>query len=538
MWAAFFLDYLRFALHFATGLVIFAMAWLYFDAWSVRHERKEIFKFTGLVLLSLSYIVEATVMTTALTPLATSPFSRLLWLVVALRLPGYVIVLIGLLRDPLPQHPLASGQSQPSPRPLAVWWSTLPAPVLSGAALLYPILSALVALLYLRRATIGLERHLRPVAVGFFALSLALVSGLATLWSTTTNITIYKLVAPFGPLWIIEHIFLGIGLIILGRWVWQHLLRRFQSQLFLVFIALIFISFLATTLCFTALLLKRFESETLAQLTTDVRMLEFALTHKKAELLADAEILAQHGEVKGALAANQPDALLRVVQEFLVSKRMSSVMIVDQHGRVLVRGEDVSRRGDSLSDTALMRRALRGEAATSFIIREGAVAPTVSIRGIAPITVGPDPAIRGAVLVETIIDTAFVDGIKKATGLEASVYGGDILAATTLIAADTTSRWVGAPEVNASVIGRVLKGGEVFRGSITAFGTPYLAVYIPLQDADNNRIGMMSVSKPQVVVLQAAGRSIELTFLTMAGLILASLLPAYFMARYLSYQAR
>jgi len=48
---------------------------------------------------------------------------------------------------------------------------------------------------------------------------------------------------------------------------------------------------------------------------------------------------------------------------------------------------------------------------------------------------------------------------------------------------------------------------------------PYLSAYLPLKDADNVPVGMLFVGREKLEILQAAGRSIELTLL---------LAPSYF----------
>jgi hypothetical protein len=78
-----------------------------------------------------------------------------------------------------------------------------------------PILAAIVAFLYLRRATIGLEAHLKPVALAFYVVSISEFVGLNTLFRQSNNVRIYEAVAPFGWIWILMHACICIGAIIL-----------------------------------------------------------------------------------------------------------------------------------------------------------------------------------------------------------------------------------------------------------------------------------------------------------------------------------
>ena len=82
--------------------------------------------------------------------------------------------------------------------------------------LLLPVSALTIAGLYWRRATTGLERHLKPVAISFLFLSLYEILSLSSLWRGTTNPTVAKLVDSFGPIWIAEQIVLLIGVISRG----------------------------------------------------------------------------------------------------------------------------------------------------------------------------------------------------------------------------------------------------------------------------------------------------------------------------------
>src|SRR4029077_17762803 len=105
------------------------------------------------------------------------------------------------------------------------------------------------------------------------------------------------------------------------------------------------------------------------------------------------------------------------------------VTVIDDVGRVLARGEDRERRGDSLSSDALVQRVILGQDATSLVVKEGVLAPQIFIRAATPIKKGGQ--IIGGVITGVPIDTAFVDAIKRSTGLEASIYADNILSATT-----------------------------------------------------------------------------------------------------------
>lgn len=400
----------------------------------------------------------------------------------------------------------------------------------------YPVLAAVAGFFYLRRATIGLENHLKRVALGFFVLSLAELFSLGTKFSTTDNVSLYNLVAPFGPVWLLGQAVLLTAALILGGWVFGYLLKRLSTQLFMVLTSAVVAIFLLVTVAFTALLLKNLQDETLARLATDVKVLSFALESKKAESLSDSQVLAQNPEVVAAVEAGERSKLMETTQNYLLAKKESTLVVVSDSGQVLARGEDSERVGDSLSDEPLLKRALLGEEASSVVTTQGVLAPTLSVRAATFVKLGGK--VVGAVMTGTTIDNAFVDGVKAATGLETSIYGDNKLSATTLATTDGKSRANGIKEENPAIKSQVLAKGETFTGATTLLGVPYFAAYLPVKDVDNSVVGMLFVGKPQVGVLAAAGRSIELTFLFAIILLAFSIVPSYFIAKYITYQLR
>ena len=134
------------------------------------------------------------------------------------------------------------------------------------------------------------------------------------------------------------------------------------------------------------------------------------------------------------------------------------------------------------------------------------------------------------------MDNAFVSGVKKATGLDSSIYAGNTVSATTFLAPDGISRWIGLKETSSPVIKSVLNRGQTFKGALSFQNRQFLAVFMPLKDVNNNVIGMLFIGQPQVSVLQTAGRAVELTFVVTALLLILTFLPAYFIAKNIAKQ--
>lgn len=544
----FFGQNIHFAISLFAALVFFAIFWLYVDAWSASRKNKELIKIGGFLLVALSFVLESTVIEQSV--LGHSVLGSISdTLATILRIAGYGGIIIGQLIDPLQEIPKMEGletaqfedakttpaEAEQPPanvkKASAVGLGSLP----NLSHLLLPISALTIAGLYWRRATTGLERHLKPVAIGFLFLAVFEVLSLASLWRPTTNPTVSKLVASFGPIWIAEQVFLLIGAALLGRWVWRYLMRRFFSQLFMVFTTLTLVIFLVTTVSFTFLLVRNVQNESLSNLQTASNVLKYALSAKEAETLANASSVAESSEVVDAVMAKDNKALVSLTSTFLHDKKQSSLIITTAGGQVLLRAEDPTRYGDSLSSDTLVRRALIGESSSSIGTQSGVLAPQVYVKSTTPIRDASN-TIVGTVTVRLGADNAFVDGIKHSTGLDSAVFAGNVRSATTFVAPDGVSRLVGVKDTNASVQNTVLKKGKSFNGSVSILNRQYLAVYAPLKDIDNTTVGMLFIGVPQASILQDAGHSVELTFVVTAILLLLSIVPAFLISKYISNQ--
>jgi len=531
MWVQFFLENAHFAINLFVALVLFAVFWLYFDAWTQRKNSKDLVRLVGYFLLSVSFLVSAVYVESSI---LASPILGAMaqeWLLAVTRIVGYVCILASLCLDRIEAQPEYKNNAI-NPIVLALPIATVswtPWPYLA-----YPILAICIALMYLRRSTVGLEDHLKPIAWSFFLLAFAEFLSMASLFTSTNNVRIFELVSPFGSFWIAAHIVYLAAAVVFGKWVFGYLLKQFETQLFMIFTVFILVIFLITTVSFSGLLVKNVQDETLTQLSTDVKVLSFTIDGKKSELLSDAEVVAQNPDIITAVAAGSRKPIATFAEQFLLAKKENSLVVTTDAGQVLARGEDIERAGDSLSDDPLIKRALLGDSVSSVVTRDGVLAPELSVRAATPIK--SDGKIIGTVMAGSLIDNTFVEGLKTATGLETIIYGGNQVSASTIVSADGKSRLNGIKEERAAIKTKVLVNGESYTGGVILLGVPYFGAYAPLTDADGNAVGMLLVGRPQYSVLQTAGRSIELTFLVTALLLVFSVIPAYIIARYLARQ--
>jgi len=529
MWYQFYLEQIHFSLNVFAFLIFFAVFWLYFDAWQARHRRVLSIRFTGYLVLSLSFLVHATRMESAMAHFSlfrgiAQPMLMTVGIII-----GYILIIISLILDPIEDQPERTSV-QFSFIALGPYFSS----IAETGLLTFPILAGVIGWLLLKRATIGLEDHLKPLAIVFLLLAAKSVFGLAPLLRSTGNIDIYNLVAPFGIIWIIEHFLLLVAIIVLQRWVFAYLFKRFETQLFIIFASLTVCIYIITTVTFTGLLIKNIQDEVLSELSTNVRVIQYGVEMKKQETLSDAQLLAQNPVVVSALDQKSRIGISDVAAAFLLSKNQNMVVITNDAGQVIARGEDRERLGDALSNDPLVKRALLGETVSSIVTKEGVIAPEISVRSATPVRSGTK--LVGVVMTGVRLDTAFVDGIKKGTGLESSLYADNQLSATTLTTNDGETRPIGIKENSGEIKNTVLQKGLSYVGGINFLNRPYFAAFLPMKDIDNTTVGMLFIGRPQVSVLQTAGKSIELTFFVAIIFIIIAVGLSYVVSQYLTNQ--
>lgn len=533
----------HFTLNLLAGLVCFAVAWLYFDAWLGRRDIKESTKSLGFFLLTAGFVLHSTHIEQSIleSPLLSPELTTIL--TSAFKIGAYLILIIGQVIDPLQPLPTYRSMKGAGEKGFGIRNKKTKAvmilgsiPIIEVLPFSLPILSAITAFLYLRRATLGLEFHLRTIGYSLFLLAFSEIFGLAALFRGTDNITIESLVSPFGVLWIIEHLFLIIFILLLGRWCWAYLTKRLETQLFIIFNTVTLIVFLLTAIFFTSVSLSNLRSDILSNLKTNVSVLAYTIDAKKAETLSDAQVIAQNQEVVDAIDQSDRAALVDLTVATLLAKNKDFLVVVDKNGAVLVRADDPEKIGGSLSDDPLVKKALAGEEVSGLVTRDGVMAPTVSVRSAVPIR--SSSGIIGVVTMGSTIDNAFVDGLKNATGLDASVYADNVRSATTFIAPDGKSRWIGIVEEDENVGKTVLTEGETFTGDVSILNISYLTAFAPIKNIDDNPIGMLFVGKPEISTLKTASELIEQTFLVTVALLVFSVFPTYFVSKYIIRQIR
>jgi hypothetical protein len=317
------------------------------------------------------------------------------------------------------------------------------------------------------------------------------------------------------------------GFVFLGVWVWQYMRLRISESVVMILIGVIFILSTIITLAFSTILIGRVINETSNNLLTDVKVLDFSLNGMKREALSKAQLISKDISIINAVNNNDFNSLDEISGLFLEKYNLGFLIITDKNGAVLVRGNALSKRGDSLSGEMAFEEALLKN---SMVTIEDSSAEGFSIRAGAPIY-DKNNKIIGVVLDGFQLDNTFTDKMKKLTGFEMFVYKNDISIAGSALGIDGRTRLIGNKIDDPAIYKSILAEGKNFTGSIDINGTRFHSSYLPLINGDDKIVGMIASAKPEQDIVNIADATNRLTLLTVLGILLVLVFPIYFVSK-------
>lgn len=266
------LSNLRFIVHVFAGMIFAGMSWLYFDAMVMRRHKSIAFKAIGALVLSIAYILGS--MTNENSNWFLNQYFNSI--MIYGKCLGYSILAIGVWGESLSKKPQYN----------SFLVSVVPTWVL-------PILPAFVGLGYLRRASIGLERHLSKMGYGMYLLAIAEIFDLRKLFVNSTDLRIYEFVREFGFFWVTQLIILILGIVLISIWVFSYLLRRFETQITL-FMGMLVLLVLAVSLSvFTVIMTREMVDVAKRETETGSLLVANILNSKGQSLLQKADEYSQ-----------------------------------------------------------------------------------------------------------------------------------------------------------------------------------------------------------------------------------------------------
>ena len=339
---------------------------------------------------------------------------------------------------------------------------------------------------------------------------------------------------PFGLAWYVEHFLILAGVALLVIWSWHYITLRLLPQFYLAVVAIGLTSFVLSTVIFTTVLFNTAEQQALKSIEADVRTYALVLSELTDRTIFTSAAIGARGGLISAAQDNNSDQAKDELGDPITDYKVSAAYVLNAGGEIITTIGAESIIGQSFAQDPVAIRVLKGELAGSPILQPGPEAPAIIIRAGTPLV--NDGQVVGAILVDTPLDTAFVDRVGNVTGLSVTVYAEQALVATTL-RDDNGRPLVAATIEDPEIINTTLHQGNVFAGTSTLASKPYFVAAIPLTNIDGVRIGALAAGLPEQELLDALKAGTQTSFLVAFGLLLLSLAPFFFLAKFLAKSA-
>ena len=260
----------------------------------------------------------------------------------------------------------------------------------------------------------------------------------------------------------------------------------------------------------------------LAKATTDA-----TYNANSEKFLQEARLIAGNPALVEAVARRDHAAAAALGKELMDMAGSEFITITDEKGIVVGRGHS-PKYGDDVNNQETVAAGRKGESVVGIVA--GTVVP-FTLRAGAPLV--HEGKVVGTVGIGiSLASEAYVDRLKKETGLEATIFKGDIRAMTTLIR--DGKRLIGTKLQNTAVSEAVLQRGETVSGELQLLGRPYSVVYWPILNMAGKPVGMWFTGQPLDTVVQARREALRNALLAALGITLVFALVAFVIGRMLA----
>ena len=260
----------------------------------------------------------------------------------------------------------------------------------------------------------------------------------------------------------------------------------------------------------------------LAKATTDA-----TYNASSEKFLQEARLIAGNPALVEAVARRDHAAAAALGKELMDMAGSEFITITDEKGIVIGRGHS-PKYGDDVNNQETVAAGRKGESVVGIVA--GTVVP-FTLRAGAPLV--HEGKVVGTVGIGiSLASEAYVDRLKKETGLEATIFKGDIRAMTTLIR--DGKRLIGTKLQNTAVSEAVLQRGETVSGELQLLGRPYSVVYWPILNMAGKPVGMWFTGQPLDTVVQARREALRNALLAALGITLVFALVAFVIGRMLA----
>ncbi len=260
----------------------------------------------------------------------------------------------------------------------------------------------------------------------------------------------------------------------------------------------------------------------LAKATTDA-----TYNASSEKFLQEARLIAGNPALVEAVARRDHAAAAALGKELMDMAGSEFITITDEKGIVVGRGHS-PKYSDDVNNQETVAAGRKGESVVGIVA--GTVVP-FTLRAGAPLV--HEGKVVGTVGIGiSLASEAYVDRLKKETGLEATIFKGDIRAMTTLIR--DGKRLIGTKLQNTAVSEAVLQRGETVSGELQLLGRPYSVVYWPILNMAGKPVGMWFTGQPLDTVVQARREALRNALLAALGITLVFALVAFVIGRMLA----
>ncbi len=260
----------------------------------------------------------------------------------------------------------------------------------------------------------------------------------------------------------------------------------------------------------------------LAKVATDS-----AYNANSEKFLKESKLIAQNPALIEAVMQNNHEAAAAIGKEFMEMAGAEFITITDEKGVVVARGHS-EKFGDDVNSQETVRAGIQGKSVVGIV--SGTEVP-FSLRAGAPLMhAGKVVGTIGIGI--SLTSESYVDKLKKDTGLESTIFKGNVRAMTTLI--NDGKRVIGTQLQNASVTDAVLKRGETVSGRLDLLGKPFSVVYWPILNMEGKPVGMWFTGQPLDHVVQVRQEALRNALFATAGITIFFALIAFAMGRLLA----
>jgi hypothetical protein len=510
MWTRFIFEQSNFGVQLLAAFSFLTVAWLYIDTLRLRMTKSVFFLAFGFLAVGVSYGMQAPIVGSLA---ADSAIHFMEIIIICLRSLGYMGIAVGTLIEPLtirPREDHGSTYALGAPFPTVL------------TAVAAPIAAACAAWGYIRRSSVGLEVHLRPVGIALFWFAGAELLHVWTFLGNSSIPWVVRSAALYGPVWIVEHCFTVIGAVILLRWVFSYLLKQFHTQLILYIQSTVLVSFFLISFVFSLIVASSTRDAVVTQFGRSAGVVTYAIGATQGRVLAELETLGRDPAVITGATAGRAVSFSRLIESILVARSLSTLRVLDASGTVIAAGENHERVGSSMANDVMVIKARVGTSASAVIHEAGVGTDVVRIAAAVPVK-NPDGTVIGIVYGTADLDRSWLDGLKKSTGMEAFILRDDVVEVA-------TSELTIPAGARVSRMNRTRGGNQSELVAFMLSEQSYTGGAVDLQGVDGIPVATLIIAEPDTNYYAGVSRALMLTFAVTVIFAFLSTIPAAYIA--------